>query len=257
MVRKAEANLIKVDQAPAGENILLPENGASPTLSQQALQNLAGRIKSGEQPKPVVLPSKRHRASLPPPFKARAAPAPSTNVIPVVPPPQAEVATPNAALPLLSKAVPYALGAAAIAALGSGYLLYEKGQALYAHNIQPPPAPEMAATTVQAAPERTPPAPVSVPNTVAAARPALEAAAEPEKESALPGLVVRPKSAQVMLRQGPGLEHKELGFANPDLQYLVTGWKDRWFQVLIQGSKQAAWVRNDLVDLTRIDPDDR
>ena len=40
LVRRSEVNLIKVDKAPAGENVLIPEASETPMLSNQATQKL-------------------------------------------------------------------------------------------------------------------------------------------------------------------------------------------------------------------------
>jgi hypothetical protein len=132
---------------------------------------------------------------------------------------------------------------ASFSALGSGVYLYRQGKKMIARASLPPapvsaPVPVVHEIKTQlAAPER------QTPNTTANTSPAA---------SQFPGMVVRPKSSQTLLRQGPGDQFKELGFANPELQYIVTEWKDRWFKVIIQDSRQTAWVRNDQVVLTPV-----
>src|SRR4051812_23125039 len=62
LIRKTEVNVIKVDKAPPGERIILPESSESPTsglLSEKATQNLVRHseralAQSLQQKKPIL-----------------------------------------------------------------------------------------------------------------------------------------------------------------------------------------------------------
>ncbi|MGZ3686951.1 MAG: hypothetical protein ACXVBW_01540, partial [Bdellovibrionota bacterium] len=56
LIRKAEINLIKVDKAPPGERVLLPEASDEPMLSQEAVQKIA-TLKKNAEDKPAVIPA--------------------------------------------------------------------------------------------------------------------------------------------------------------------------------------------------------
>ncbi len=250
LVRKTDVNLVKVDHAPIGEKVILPEGSETPTLSSTAMKNLAGFVSNGGQPKPTILPARRrpitpNKATTPPPFQGRA--------IPMLPPPLPRVDDEKG---IAQKILPLAMALMSVVAMSSGFYLFKQGQNLYRRSVEPPTTAKVAQAikpvvsgerlieidqvraSAQAAPTRS-------------ATPATTAT--PEQDPApLPGLVIRPRSAMVMLRSGPGTSYKELGYANPSLQYVVMEWKERWFKVLIQDSRQTAWVRNDLVTLTPI-----
>ncbi len=55
LVRKSEVNIIKVDRAPAGEKVLLPESSENPLLSEAAARNLSRY----ESDKPTIKPATR------------------------------------------------------------------------------------------------------------------------------------------------------------------------------------------------------
>src|SRR5689334_8459640 len=59
LVRRSEINLIKVDKAPAGEHVLLPEASETPVMSQEATQNLERYLTNKPQPNaaPAIRPA--------------------------------------------------------------------------------------------------------------------------------------------------------------------------------------------------------
>jgi hypothetical protein len=137
LVRRADSNLIKVDRAPAGEQVLLPEAHEEPTgnLSRIAANHLAHY--TGD--KPVIRPAQRRSISA-------GVPDPTLGKVPK--PPIFPRANPIAALkkefkaglpeplpeePIRSrqKTLNAAIGLAGILAIASGIYLYVQGQALW------------------------------------------------------------------------------------------------------------------------------
>jgi len=59
LVRKSEVNIIKVDRAPAGEKVLLPESSESPMLSEAAARNLSQYTNT----RSIVKPATRRNTS--------------------------------------------------------------------------------------------------------------------------------------------------------------------------------------------------
>ena len=162
LVRLADANLIKVDRAPAGEKIILPEANEEPTamLSQNAANHLA-RFKSNKTSPSIVKAAPRRsiakgiasltKPTLPTPVAA-APPAPPKTAAQILeniqtpsalgtaqrlsyskpspfglPQPLPEV--PERSLP--QRVAPTLVGISGLLAIGSGIYLYVQGQALW------------------------------------------------------------------------------------------------------------------------------
>lgn len=60
------------------------------------------------------------------------------------------------------------------------------------------------------------------------------------------------KKSLVVLRSGPGKEYKKVGSAKAELQLVVTGQFDNWFEVKTETG--TAWIRNDLVSQSSRSP---
>jgi hypothetical protein len=110
LIRKAEVNLIKVDRAPAGENVLLPEGSEQPLamLSEGAMQNLS-RIRKNSAEKTRMA----ENAIAPPPLPQSL--------------PELREDTHTSQRKILGAAI----SLAAVATVGSGIYLYIQGQTLW------------------------------------------------------------------------------------------------------------------------------
>lgn len=286
LVRRTDVNLIKIDQAPPGEEVLLPEASEKPLLSEEATRHL---LKS----KPVVKPARKNgieiaqelsrqeksssASSGPPPFlRTSLLSRELPNPLPEVPDHTSR-----------KKWLKYGIGISSFLAVISGIYLYEEGQELWKK------ARSAAQAQVQTKPEPVAVAPFDADIVQA---PALASAPEPTKvetnhevidqlqlsaaaEATAPienheaqkivnePMTLKPKYKTSPLRAGPGLNFPVLGTVNPAFRYLVQDWKNEWFKVAIQtpepGSIPAilapknpskplpktAWIRNDLVQM--------
>jgi hypothetical protein len=288
LVRRSDINLIKVDRAPMSEKILLPEASEDPIpmMNKEATAHLANN-------KPEIRPANRKQASkisYPPRFisrvEARGVSVPFPNPLP-------ELSRTKSKTRLL----PIAIGIAGVIAVGSGVYLYIQGQQLWQKaratlatqsknkmastvNDTTPvaQAPSLLAlaeikTSQVSPPQRTKSTTITDElhqNAMAPARTAslmIEevkahelASSNNPNNPAISNLVVQTRLKKASLRSGPGLEYPVLGVANPQLKYIVSDWKDRWFKVTIDGPTaiqmvepkpipKHAWIRNDLVQL--------
>ncbi|MGK5085432.1 MJ0042-type zinc finger domain-containing protein [Bdellovibrionota bacterium FG-1] len=125
LIRRSDVNLIKVDRAPAGEAILLPEANEEPTavMSRAATKHLSKIITPYSAQKVInqaMKPTMTQGEGQPPPTRGHfglnlPAPLPDEPV-----------------RSLQQKALPLAIGLAGVLALGSGIYLYVEGQNLWA-----------------------------------------------------------------------------------------------------------------------------
>ncbi len=243
LIRRSEMNLVKVDRAPAGENVLLPEAHEDQRFSQPIPPTL----------KPVIKPTTRKMPPLP------------------------------TALPEIPKRSYYflktAIGLTLFVTLGSGYYLYLQGQELWIKAqkteaiLVPPPqeseviqAPSFISHTEEVKTdqiERSAMAPVHTEE---------EDAEAEEAPPLISRLVVEPKYKTSPLRSGPGLSFSVLETINPQIKYIVKNWQGEWFQVTPEESlldlpakvapkldpklalklaPKLAWIRNDLVRISK------
>ena len=150
-----------------------------------------------------------------------------------------------------------AMGIAGFSAIGSGVYLYIQGQHLWqkAHTSASYQAPAKVEAPTQLANANHVVSDQLHQNAMAPVResePVKAVTATPAAD--LAPLVVQAKVKNASLRAGPGLEYKILGYATPELKYIVSEWNDRWFKVIISSEqeKRTAWIRNDLVRLVSI-----
>ena len=269
LVRKQDIGLIKVDRAPQGENVLLPDATEQPMMSQSATDHLHRHISQGPEP----------RIFSPPP------PPSTLKTLGHLPDPLPEVSS--------SRKKPWfyrtAIAVTGIISLSSGVFLYIHGQelwrkaqikAVYDSKEQTPesvplkntsslesniqaesasiPAPPSAAIEVKTPPlvsnealnstpkEETPDTAVPAARLVDSVS-SSSAAVTPAPQ----GLFVKPKFRDSPLRAGPGLGFPILGRANSHFEYLVSDWKNQWFKISIPGKEEkTAWIRNDLVHVS-------
>ncbi len=169
LVRRAEINLVKVDRAPAGEHIILPEASEEPEaalMSNEATENLArlrresaekaairqaAKVAQQQQHLAMADAIQQGRASAqaieprianaaPPPVNVQAGAQTSAQAGALAfPQPMPEIPTP--AIPNINgkdivprtsgRLLPVAIGIAAVATISSGMYLYDQGQTLW------------------------------------------------------------------------------------------------------------------------------
>lgn len=130
LIRKAGIQLIKVDKAPPGETLLLPEANEPAQFSNQVAARTAA-------PKPAV--------QRPTNSTQQADMAAVQKIFGKIPEPLPEL--PSASNSLIQKLLPAAIGLTGIAAISSGIYLYFQGQTLIErarHNIVQTRAPARA-----------------------------------------------------------------------------------------------------------------
>lgn len=251
LVKSAGVTLLKVDQPPVGENHINPEPVTNGTTA-------------GHRP-PILIPPR-----LP------VHPAHTTPKRPTLPEP----------LPTISihtrqwrrHALPVSITLAALLTTLSGAYLYMQGQKVWSESKR------MASTTPKGL---TPDVRMTAMNEVVAA-PSVNAAVAapivsdevtrnlmaPEREpetvrpqkvkpqAEYPGLTVRARSPYANLRSGPGTEYPVVTVARPEMNLIVKDWQDDWFMVIPHSPSgelevsdnlagRTAWIRNDLVQVTR------
>ncbi len=270
LVRKSDVNLIKVDKAPPGEHVLLPEPSEDPVLGQQAADRLEKYVNTKTVPKNVgpmgsagIMNHVDGKTTFPPPL-------PDLSELLTSAPARA----PRAITRNWTRAIlPTAIGIAGFMAAGSGIYIYWKSEALYerariaakteAPRVElskPAPVSFVESDEVVKAPPMTPAIaavapPVSeakpltdqvhqnamAPTRVAAAEPALQpmnalSAPEPIRAPEL-ARAIEPARMKVRARlaaklhTGPGLEFPVVGVANPEATYPVIDWNNRWFKI--------------------------
>lgn len=151
------------------------------------------------------------------------------------------------------------VGAFGALAIGSGIYLFDQGQELWEkarRNTVAQTSSEDRLQTIQSAPnpERTAPtrvkkSPTSESKIVSdqinsqSAAPKRVTPTQKKKK-----LLIRVSNDYANLRSGPSTKHAVVGIATPDERYVVTGWKGRWYKVLLDSeTKEIAWVRSDVV----------
>ena len=265
LVRRAEINVIKVDKAPPGEQIILPE--ASGSISVGVLN---GEIthKQLKYVPPKIDPEKPNYAS---------------NLNPPPPPPsliyesKAKKSTSQSrgthrtiSTYLASRRIPIAITVAGLIALFSGSFLYIQGKAilektgdypkiqsqteihdqpsapLSPKETTPIPSDRQLLTSQQSHPISPPPT-YAPPKLQPIAR--IKDLQDPTAASA-PPLSVRVTSRKVNAHAGPGLHFKVVGSLEPHSVYKIQDWNQNWFKIIAPGPFrpiEIGWVRNDLV----------
>ena len=243
MLRTQTPIPVKVDRAPAGEILHLPEATEQPLLSKDAQANF-NRIVHG--PKPSIRTAERRSR------KPQPAPA-------------AELYLPEMAEPkrVPIGILPIAIGMTAALAVTSGIYLFLESQSFR-------PRMDLSSQISNDAPSEYPEvvkAPPLVPQSNIARMDRIqESAMEPlrtEKEddfegrkiaAATEGLEVQIVGEHANVHAGPGTEFPVVATALPHQGYKVLNWNGRWFKVSIEdkGRKFQGWLRNDLVQLNSV-----
>ncbi|OFZ56067.1 MAG: hypothetical protein A2428_13955 [Bdellovibrionales bacterium RIFOXYC1_FULL_54_43] len=276
LIRRSEVNLIKVDKAPAGENVLLPEATETPVLSQGATQNLE-KLMNRPTVKPAVQRSTIANDAAHAQVAQGTGASGNANVVAHNLLNPADLPRPLPELPQRarhSKFLPVAIGVTGTLAVASGMYLFSQGQALWkkarataiadsraSHSVRP-------ASTTNAAPANDV---VRAPTLISQAvdrSPAVisdqvhQNAMAPVRSPAIavtgPEIIVTIKVPNSKLHTGPGLKYPVMGIADPGMQYAVVEWKNEWFKIApkkamdskqAQGTQNLPWIRNDLVQL--------
>ncbi|OFZ82127.1 MAG: hypothetical protein A2583_07360 [Bdellovibrionales bacterium RIFOXYD1_FULL_53_11] len=278
LVRRTDINLIKVDKAPAGERVLLPEASEELQLSRDATNNMS-RISGVSNPggKPSIIPAQRNAA-----MQAQYSQRVETRGVAVAPNNLAAAAairppafTGVSALPdplpdmpgasIQRRMLPFAIGVASVMAVGSGIYLYMQGQQLWSktrhaatQNVNHMKPVSVQVPTILNQQQATRAGDNEITDQVknAAMAPSRNIQTE-QAQSAQPiALAVKARSASTVFRTGPGLNFPVIGKADPEARYIVKEWKERWFQVELPAARVAdgtqmpatAWVRNDVVE---------
>ncbi|MBY0470532.1 hypothetical protein K2X30_05135 [bacterium] len=277
LLRRPEANLIKVDKAPPDGNFLLPESTETPMMSKPANDRLNQLAAQTAARKAAVTPA-----------PAAMAPMAMPTALPPLPAPLPEMSAPKQRHSMGLRMLPIAIGFTMAMTVGSGAYLFMQGQAVWqkAREIR-----EMGSgvaqnggdeqTVTAAAPLREYPPersaaiePRNVPT------PPTPSATHTAATHALTSLIVEIKAPTAKLRSGPGLNFAVQGMVKENLRLSVNGFKDRWFQVIVptevlaaenepaavevkapqtqlakreaaQAKPQLMWIRNDLVRLVQ------
>lgn len=241
LIRQAQVNVIKVDKAPAGEHVILPESDETPLLGKaaaataqkimekaapQAAQSATGPMaqiaaqiassKTGAASAPQVITSQVTQ-KVAPAANASSSSVPFPDALPSVP----EVT-------FVQRMIPYATGLAGLVAIASGGYLYLHGQSLWNRTKitlqdQNPPNEVVDQVSSQAsAPARTP---------------------------AETSLSVRVKSGTSQVYQGPGVEYAPVATAHSEQTLQVIDWNENWFKVTVPSgaAKKVGWIKSDQV----------
>ena len=282
LVRRAEVNLIKVDRAPAGENVILPEATESPLeiLSEDATKNLANlrresseraaaraaisQIQGSSQQLPPAAPPVAHAPAFPQPDLMGLGGAEHTMELPM-PTRTTARSLVRSGVELGKRLLPGAIALAAITATGSGIYLFLQGQALWesariemrkerAENVQAIRNEMAMAQQTSAQPNN----PGSDQLRVGAMAPSrIEARTEERTETPVAQLTVRAKDKNADLHSGPGSLYPIVGYVNPGHSLQVLDWSDRWFKISlgeprlpgVKAGHDYAWIRTDLVQV--------
>jgi len=264
LIRRAEVNIIKVDKAPPGEQVLLPEGSPEPMLSENATQNLNAAKEAAARPVIRAAHPRNTNAGVnvpPPPMGASAYPTAPHDSFDIFADGFPEMNQgPSRGILNKKKLLPVAIGLAGVLSVSSGIYLYIQGQALWnkartqasqdsidttpvktvAHRETIIPAPALA--------ESAPSAPKSElvdqvrHNAMAPVR------EEAAREQATPALLVKARIRGANIHTGPGMSFPVLATALAEKTYTVTSWSDTWFKISL-GNDRTGWIRNDLVQL--------
>ncbi len=269
LIRRAEVNIIKVDKAPPGEKIILPEASNDPTINlmnEEATKKAAQYIQKPigpAGPAPVSTSPAPVHIMGPPPFLHSPQHFTTMDISrATLPEPLPEISGPQKK----SGALPFGISAATVLMVVSGAYLYIQGQALWTKTRElatkatflsipaTPGTPENLSVIASIAP------PTSMTDQVQISAMAPEKPIEsmtPKTTPVKPLLMVQIRSEQANLHSGPGLQFPIVGIAIPSSRYQVAEWNNRWFKILIQKPKDLSgkseqgtgWIRNDLVQV--------
>ncbi|MBI2712304.1 MAG: hypothetical protein HYX41_05525 [Bdellovibrio sp.] len=276
LVRRAEINVIKVDKAPPGENIILPEGSLNPKdglISESATRNLARHMETPPKAAPTRMP--------PPPPSAQEKMAALATQVPA--PVQAPTATPPQTfdfqipdpLPDLGYEkkrkglLPAGIVAASVLAIISGIYFYLQAQTLWERAKRPLPTAaakedEHASLSLPVSGVSIPPSQITAPAVEKEAPIAIspvitdqiqetatapikdkrqiaeEGEPEPSQNTVSNQMVVQVRAKRASIHNGPGMDFKVIGTVTADSKYAVVDWRDRWFKLQLQKLETSA-----------------
>lgn len=271
LIRKAEINIIKVDKAPPGERIILPEASPNPPAALKA------GIETRRKSPAADLNTEHPQAHASPPdfhFKNNKA-SPFETIKNQLPEALPENPTSTRTL----NKIPIGIAATGTLAAISGIYLYLQGQSLWLKTrstlnghpeihakkeIIPPPTVLSADATPQEKPLTVAHDVPVLPRTLITDQ-VQQSAMAPLKAIRLPltetpqnapstsphSWLVKIGSKQANVHSGPGLNFPIIGKVDAETSYLVGDWNNRWFKLLTpHGTKPitVGWIRNDLVE---------
>lgn len=236
LVRKVETNVVKVDRAPLGENVLLPEAAEQPLsiLSENSIQNLE-RILTPRPMPPIVRTPPLETI---PNIQKKSPPPMIPQVLPKYPP---------QALPPQRKLLPIAISIATVASIASGIYLYLQGRTLWKNS-------KIETSTYKANEVIPPPSLTSRVNhqeVVDHVRNQAMAPLRSIETHHLSALMIRPTQDEVELRAGPGTTYQKIGTAKLGQKYTVTNWNKQWFKISFtdpQGPR-VGWIKTNQVEV--------
>ncbi len=277
LVRRTEVNIIKVDKAPPGERVLLPEASEDPAttmLSKKALNNF---IKNDEKIKKTQLqnldnfynPSgptlSPRRASQ----ESKETKEVKKNTFDIT---KATIPNPLPELPSETKrdsVIPIGIIVSTTMAVVSGFYLFTQSQSLW-HKARDMVKNGHRMMSTKNVPSENPTQSVQAPhentNEISLAKQDLSApvvkpeivdhvqqsAMAPmkipptplndplnEKKEMLPqqSFVVKIREKRTSLHSGPGMNFPIIGTAGPEINYIATEWNNRWFKLLLKDQK--------------------
>lgn len=234
LVRRSEINLIKVDKAPPGERVLLPEGSEEPMMSQNASDNYHRVVADPSRPtanRTQVLSTPSAAAVTPPQFTLPTLDTTRNFGGPLPDPlPESRFSMPN----VPPRVLPVAMGVAGALAIGSGIYLYVQGMNLWNKARQSAP---IAASE----------SPI-IPTAAVVQTDKVQTSAMAPSRS----ITVQSRIAGAKVYSGPGAEFSTIGVMDLHKNYRVSEWNERWFKVELDG--RMGWVRNDLVQPVTANP---
>lgn len=227
--RKADVNLIKVDKAPPGEALLLPEATEEPLLSKTAVDNLARHMRNKTEAKEEA--AKSLAIVQPPKFTPKKQSGEFIGVsVGKMPSPLPDIPKPRKRSRLLMAAI----SMTAVVTVASGVFLYTQAQTLWKKSRR-------AMTPASAV--------VEVTDTVhqKAMAPTRSSAHTNSEiaEGSPTGFKVRLKLGNADLHTGPGLAYPILETLSGNSVLSVIDWNDRWFKISNPSSGRLGWIRNE------------
>lgn len=261
LVRRAEINVIKVDKAPPGERVILPEASADSSTglpSEKVVKTVekysAPKIQKPTQSTSSPLLSNQNSLTQLQSIDISSA---------ILPEPLPEIRGERKS----SKAIPAGIFTTALLVLVSGAYFYLQGQKLWRKLKENSAKPEIFAQTEQH--NLAPPLPVVPHNDLSAVEKSLTTTlnqnsqeiadelkksamapirAEDKANSTLP-LSVEIISPTAHLRAGPGLLFPITSSVAQKSQFQVLDWTNRWFKVQQMKTETplTGWIRNDLI----------
>lgn len=259
LIRKNGKNIIKVDRAPPGEEVLLPESTEFPLLNREAKEHLERVTQKSPPPFRHSMEFSRNTCqNLPGPIEEvrggwflHSLSVPMINFLNRVK--KIQIFDKMKAKSSTHYFLTGLIGVAGVFTITSGYYfikqanaVLEKAQEFKAQKLKAN-ASNMTSLIVDETRQR---AMAPVPNLV----PNLEGEENGAVDEAEPAVPIRVKliSANISLHSGPGMQYPVVGVGNPAQEYWVTDWRERWYKIIPKDKKDAslaAWVSNDKIQV--------